>query len=124
MPKLNAVTKEQFDGHRHVATQLDAVYTEIDKLAKKKPTEEITPLIARKLNHLIRRVREQVNTDEFLDAIEPVPVEQKSIRFDEALIILGELRSAMIREWRSERFAKCRGDDPLGLLPETAQILK
>ena len=98
------LSNEEYSSHRNLATQLEALYTEIDKLAKKKPSERLTPLVSRKINHVIVKTREQVSNDEFLDAIETIPVEGEQIRLDEALIILGELRSAMDRQWGSEPF--------------------
>ena len=49
MQKL--ISEEFYEEHRKLATHLEAIYVEIEKLAKKKPTERITPLIARKVNH-------------------------------------------------------------------------
>lgn len=106
--KTPKVTEESYNSHRILATQLDALYHEINKLATKKPTERITPLIAKKINHLIKRVKEQVSGDEFLDAIETVPVENDMLRLDEALIILGELRTIMDRQWLSAAFSAYR----------------
>lgn len=97
-------THAEYDAHRILATQLEALYTEIDKLAKKKPSEHLTPLISKKINHVIVKTREQVTNDDFLDAIDTIPLEGEQIRLDEALIILGELRSVMDRQWQSAPF--------------------
>lgn len=102
------VTKNKYDAHRMLATQVEALYVEIDKLAKKKPSDQVTPLVSKKINHVIVKTREQVAGDEFLDAIETVPLEGEQIRLDEALIILGEIRSVLDRQWHSDPFSQYR----------------
>lgn len=107
------ISSEEYSSHRNLATQLEALYIEVDKLAKKKPSERLTPLISKKINHVIVKTREQVSNDEFLDAIETIPVEGEQIRLDEALIILGELRSVMDRQWGSTAFNQYRREHSL-----------
>lgn len=94
--------------HRNTATHLESIYQEINKLATKKPTEKITSMISKKINHLIVKVKKIVTADEFLDAIETVPVEGNLIRLDETLILLGELRGIMDKQWGNELFTKYR----------------
>lgn len=91
----------QYEQHRMIATQVEALYVEINKLATKKPAERLTPIIAKKINHSLNRVKEQVQNDEFLDAIETLPVDGELTRYDEALIVMAELRSALDRQWGS-----------------------
>lgn len=105
----------RYENHRSLATHLKALYTEINKLAMKKPADPITPLISRKINHVIVRVKQQVGGDEFLDAIETMPVEGQLNRYDEVLIVTAELRSAMDRQWASEEYSDYR--EKLGFLP-------
>jgi hypothetical protein len=81
-------SEELYQEHRRLASHLEAIYIEVEKLATKKPTERITPLIARKINHIIAKVREQISGDDFLDAVETLPTEGESVRLDEALVIL------------------------------------
>lgn len=100
--------EERYENHRALATHLKDLYTEINKLAMKKPADLITPLIARKINHVIVRVKEQVGDDEFLDAIETMPVEGQLNRYDEVLIVTAELRSAINRQWASEDYSEYR----------------
>jgi len=102
------ITKEIYDLHRNTATQIETLYQEIEKLAKKKPTEYITSLISRKINHAIKKTKELIHDNDFLDAIETIPDSDVDTRFDEVLIILGELKSAMIRQWKSEEWLKVR----------------
>lgn len=102
-----AVTRDAINAHRLVATQVETLYQTIDVLAKKKPTERITPLIAKKINHVITRVRDQIANDPFLDAIDTVSLEPaEQIRFDEAFILLAELRSTLDRQWRSAEYVE------------------
>jgi hypothetical protein len=101
-------SEQYYQEHRRLASHLEAVYIEIEKLAKKKPTERVTPLITGKINHIIVKVRDQVSGDDFLDAIETLPTEGETVRLDEALIILGELRSIMDRQWNSPEFENYR----------------
>lgn len=108
MNKAEVLPDQQYQDHRKLATHLEAIYVEVEKLAKKKPTERITPLVAKKINHVILKVREQVSDDEFLDAIETLPTEGEKVRLDEALIILGELRGIMDRQWGSPAFVAYR----------------
>ena len=108
MDKTVSLSDEQYQDHRKLATHLEAIYVEVEKLAKKKPTDRITPLVAKKINHVILKVREQVSGDEFLDAIETLPTEGEKVRLDEALIILGELRGIMDRQWGSPEFVSYR----------------
>ena len=100
--------QEEYTAHRKLATQVEALYIEIEKLAKKRPSERLTPLISKKINHVIQKVRSQVKDDEFLDAIETIPVEDKQVRFDEALILLGELKSVMARQWHGAEYTAYR----------------
>ncbi len=109
--KKNDELKPKFELHRIVATQLEAIYIEINKLATKKPTEKITTLVSKKINHIIVKVRELVFNDDFLDAIETVPVDGSLIRLDETLIILGELKSILDRQWFSQEFVEYRGSN-------------
>jgi hypothetical protein len=102
------ISRADYEAHRILATQIRTLYTEIEKLAKKKPSESITPLVSKKINHVIVKTREQVSNDEFLDAIETVPVEGQQIRLDEALVILSELKSVMNRRWGSAPFEDYR----------------
>lgn len=102
------ITREIHDTLRNTATQVDALYVEIDKLAKKKPGEYITSLISRKINHVIKKTKEIISNDDFLDAIETVPNSDIGTRFDEALIILGELKSVSDRQWKSDEWKKAR----------------
>ena len=113
------ISSEEYSSHRKLATQLEALYTEIDKLAKKKPSERLTPLISKKINHVIVKTREQVSDDEFLDAIETIPAEGEQIRLDEVLIILGELRSVMDRQWGSKTFDAYRNKRSLTIQRQT-----
>ena len=112
--------KARYNQHRAVATQIATLYVEVNKLTAKKPVERLTPLVAQKINHVIRRVKDHIRSDEFLDAIESLPTEGEFSRYDEALILLAELRSAMRREWGSNAFLRYRrtlGIDPMsGLL--------
>jgi len=98
------ITKEVYDAHRNIATQINTLYIEIEKLAKKKATEFITSLISRKINHVIKKTKELIKNDEFLDAIETIPDSDIGTRYDEALIVLGELKSAMNKQWESEEW--------------------
>ncbi len=100
----------QYDEHRKLATHLESIYFEIEKLAKKKPSDRLSPLIVKKINHIIVIIRDQVTGDVFLDAIETLPIEGEQVRFDEALIILAELRSIMDRQWNSVEFKSYRRD--------------
>ncbi|PFA66205.1 hypothetical protein CN378_14495 [Bacillus sp. AFS015802] len=102
------VSKEEYTNHRKLATHIESLYDEIDKLAKKKPTDKITPLISRKVNHVIVKLKEIVSDDDFLDAIKTLPVEGDLYRFDETLVTLGELRSIMDKQWRSDEFENYR----------------
>lgn len=61
-------------------------------------------MITKKINHVLVRVRQQVSDDEFLDAIETLPVEGELVRQDEGLIILGELKSALDRQWDTDGY--------------------
>ena len=108
MMKKPLLEEQTYVEHRNIATQLESVYQEINKLATKKPTEKITPLIAKKINHLIVKVKSIVTSDEFLDAIETVPVDGNLIRLDETLILLGELRGIMDKQWGSDKFVEFR----------------
>lgn len=108
MIKKPVLEEHTYIEHRNIATQLESVYQEINKLATKKPTEKITPLVAKKINHLIVKVKSIVTSDEFLDAIETVLVEGNLIRLDETLIILGELRGIMDKQWGSDKFIEFR----------------
>lgn len=108
MIKKPVLEEQTYVEHRNIATQLESVYQEINKLATKKPTEKITPLIAKKINHLILKVKSIVTSDEFLDAIETVPVDGNLIRLDETLILLGELRGIMDKQWGSDDFNEFR----------------
>lgn len=114
----DSITEEFFQRHRIVATQVDALYQEIEKLAKKKGGDSTTALMAKKLNHVILRVRDLVTDDEFLDAIESVPVEGNMIRMDEALIVLGELRAVLDRQWHSRGFVNYRAEKKLYQTPQ------
>lgn len=103
------VTRDDIGTHRIIATQVETLYWTIETLAKKKPTESITPLMAKKINHVIVEVRGQVSDDAFLDAIETVPVDpNEQVRFDEALILLAELRSVLDRQWGSDEYGRAR----------------
>lgn len=106
--KKTVLEEQTYTEHRNIATQLESVYQEINKLATKKPTEKITPMISKKINHLIVKVKSVVTSDEFLDAIETIPVERNLIRLDETLILLGELRGIMDKQWGSDRFVEFR----------------
>ena len=64
--------------------------------------------MAKKINHVIQRVRGLVADDEFLDAGETVRFEGELVRMDEALIILAELRSVLARQWASRSFERYR----------------
>ncbi len=75
MPAKSELPQEEYSAHRILATQVETLYVEINKLATKKPTERITPLISKKLNHVLFKIRSQVLEDEFLDAIDTLPVE-------------------------------------------------
>ncbi|UKS26047.1 hypothetical protein LOZ80_31585 [Paenibacillus sp. HWE-109] len=108
MIKKPIIEEQTYTDHRNIATQLESVYQEINKLATKKPTEKITAMISNKINHLIIKVKSVVTSDEFLDAIETVPVEGNLIRLDETLILLGELRGIMDKQWGSENFKEFR----------------
>ncbi len=102
---------EKYQKHREVATQLESFYVEINKLATKKPADKLTPLISRKLNQLILKVRELVSNDTFLDAIETVSTEpQEQIRFDEALLVTSELRTILSKQWASTEFKNFRSE--------------
>lgn len=107
MEKPN-LSKEEYMDHRKLATHIESLYDEINKLAKKKPTDKITPLISRKINHVIVKSKEMVSEDDFLDAIETLPVEGELYRFDETLVTLGELRSIMDKQWKSDEFENYR----------------
>jgi hypothetical protein len=98
------LTEEKFEAHRKIATQLHSLYFEVNKLATKKPTERITPLISKKINHIIVKVKELILNDEFLDAIETIPVDRDLLRLDETLIVLGELKGIMDKQWGSQVF--------------------
>ena len=101
--------EQKYQKHREVATQLESLYIEINKLATKKPADRLTPLISRKLNQLIVKVRELISDDIFLDAIETVSTEPKEqIRFDEALIVTSELRTILDKQWVSTEFEDFR----------------
>jgi hypothetical protein len=77
------ITRQFIQTHRAIASQVESLYAEVDKLAKKKPNEAITPFIAKKINHVILKTREQVAEDPFIDAVETVSVEPDSLmRFD------------------------------------------
>lgn len=103
------MNEARYQKHREVATQLESFYVEINKLATKKPADKLTPLISRKLNQLILKVRELVNNDSFLDAIETVSTELKEqIRLDEALIVTSELRAILDKQWGSTEFDEFR----------------
>lgn len=106
--KKPSISQEQYTAHRNLATQVESMYQEINKLAVKKPAEQITALISRKINHLIAKVKDIVSNDEFLDAIETIPVEGTLLRLDEALITLAELKSIMDKQWGSEEFVSYR----------------
>lgn len=108
MPNTTPI-EVSYKNHRILAAQLHALYVEINKLALKKPTDSITPLIAKKINHVIVRVKQQVRDDEFLDAIETMPVEGQLNRFDEVLIVTAELLSAMERQRASEEYSNYYG---------------
>jgi uncharacterized FlaG/YvyC family protein len=106
--KETSITQEQYTSHRNIATQVESMYQEINKLATKKPADQITALISRKINHLIVKVKDSVKNDEFLDAIETIPVEGTLLRLDEALITLAELKSIMDKQWGSEEYVYYR----------------
>jgi hypothetical protein len=105
------VSQELYVEHRNLASQTEAIYIEINKLATKKPTEKVTKLISMKINHIIHKTKNLVSNDEFLDAIDTIPVDGDFIRLDESLIILGELRSVLDRQWRSNEFALYRREN-------------
>lgn len=107
------ITNRLYEVHRELAAQTEAIYIEINKLATKKPTERITKLISLKINHLITEVKNIVRDDDFLNAIDTVPVNNDFIRFDETLIILAELRSALKKKWQSESFKIYRKENSL-----------
>ena len=107
------VTKQEYSTHRILATQVETLYIEINKLATKKPTDRITPLIAKKINHVLSRVRQQVKDDEFLDAIDTLPSEGEQTRLDETLIVLGELKGVLDRQWNSGTYNNYREENRL-----------
>ncbi len=107
MPAKSELPQEEYSAHRILATQVETLYVEINKLATKKPTERIAPLISKKLNHVLFKIRSQVLEDEFLDAIDTLPVEGEQVRLDEALIVLGELKGVLDRQWNSQVYRCC-----------------
>lgn len=103
--------KADYERHRNIATQVEALYIEIRQLTLKKPTERVTPLIAKKINHVLAAVKDQISEDEFLDAVETLPTDGELNRYDEASLILAELRSALDRQWGSAPYVEYRREN-------------
>lgn len=95
------VTETEYQHAVDVAAQLDMLYVETDKLAKKKPAEPVPPLILKKIDRVIGQVREIAGVDDsYMTDIEPLTGEQDSVvRFDEAVVVLADLKGALRREW-------------------------
>lgn len=104
MSNNRIVDEEYFNENIFINGQLNTLYLEVNKLAIKKPTERLTGLISKKINHIIKKVKELISNDEFLDAIETVPTEGDFIRYDEALITLSEMKRMLHNQFNTPEF--------------------
>lgn len=83
--------------HNALSTSLNALYVEVDKLAKKAPTEQLTDLNMQMVNDLITDIRLLVGEDHQLRRIRVVEPAGDNLQYRDALIILGQLQSSLRR---------------------------
>lgn len=76
---------------------LDGLYDEMDKLSKKAPADQVTELALKRINDVIRRGKELMQGDEFIDSIEVFVAAGERPEHRDVLLVLRELRQGMQR---------------------------
>ena len=76
---------------------LDGLYTEIDKLCKKAPADEVTELALKRVNALITACKELLKGDEFIDSIDIFVPAGERPELRDVLLVLSELTQGMKR---------------------------
>jgi hypothetical protein len=87
---------------------LEGMYTEVDKLAKKSPSDEITDLALKRVNTIIKETKILLKGDEFVDSIEVFVPAGENPELRDVLMILRELKQGMER-WKKE-YLKVTGE--------------
>jgi DNA repair exonuclease SbcCD ATPase subunit len=76
---------------------LDGLYDEVDKLFKKAPADEITELALKRINDFIKRAKQLLKGDPFVDSIDPFVPAGENPEHRDVLLILREIRQGMER---------------------------
>ena len=90
---------EAKEGHKQLASAVESLYTEVDKLAKKWPTMPVSQLTLDRTNKAIRAVRKLLETEanDFATDINEIVAAGDLPEHRDVLLILGELRAALQR---------------------------
>ena len=82
---------------KQLRSVLDGYYTEMDKLAKKAPADEVTELALKRINDVITRGKELMIGDEFIDSLEVFVAAGERPEHRDVLLVLAELIQGLSR---------------------------
>lgn len=89
--------QNQQERRGQLTSVLKGLYDEMDKLSKKAPAEQITELAMRRVNDVIKRGKELLAGDEFIDSIEVFVAAGDRPEHRDALLVLRDLRQGIER---------------------------
>ena len=77
---------------------LKGLYDEVEKMTKKAPADEITELGLGRVNDLLKRAKDLLKGDPFIDSIDPFVAAGENPEHRDVLLILREIRQGMGRQ--------------------------
>lgn len=90
---------EAFDGQWSLlASELEGLYIEIDKLSKKSPAAKISDLELASVNGLVELVKDLLQGDPFVDKLKQFVPAGENPEYREALLVLRQMIQGMNRK--------------------------
>jgi hypothetical protein len=97
MPTRKAATPTKDDWKR-LTSFADAIYEEMDKLAKKSPREPMSDLAMNRVNRAIRDTKKLLGAwDDYVDDIAEFVAAGDNAEVRDAVLVLAEIRAALER---------------------------
>lgn len=92
-----AKAREFFEEANLIASALDALYEEFDKLSKKSPRERLTELALENVNAAIVDAKSLLVGDRYADRVKEFIAAGETPPYSDVVLVLGTLRSAVAR---------------------------
>jgi hypothetical protein len=80
-----------------LASELEGIYIEIDKLSKKSPAARVSDLELAGINDLVNLVKQLLQSDPFIDKLKPFVPAGENPEYREGLIVLRQMIQGMNR---------------------------